>query len=233
MKDDPCIRAVLFDLDGTLIDTIADIAAAIEPLLAERGFSGHDLTAYKRFVGSGLRNALINALPPGHRLSQDDIDQMYLGLLENYRRAPYGHTKIYDGMEELLDMLGRKQVPTSILSNKIQDLTEIIVSQLLSGYTFTAVQGLSPEYPKKPDPASASAIAARMGVRADQVLLIGDSEVDYLTAQAAGMQVIIVSWGFRTRSQLLAQIPESVIADDPAQLQGRISSMLEPIAVSG
>lgn len=215
--------AVLFDMDGTLLDTIADIAAAVEPVLTRRGFPSHELEAYKRFVGSGLRNALINALPDSQKESPE-LDVMYQELMEEYAKAPSARTTIYEHVDTILDELARQSIPMSILSNKAHELTVPIVNDLLGRWKFTSVIGLSDAFPKKPDPRAALHCAASMGSPAESTVLVGDSEVDYQCALKAGMRPVIVTWGFRTRDALLKVVPSGLLVDTPGELLARLLS---------
>ena len=216
---------IIFDLDGTLIDTIADIAAAIQPILREKDYPAHRVVSYKRFVGSGLRNTLINALPADHGLSTEEIDQMYTRMLINYRAHPYDAAYPYDGIPRLLHYLDDAAIPKAILSNKVHDITHTIVDHLLGDFSFVSVQGLSDEFPRKPDPSSALSIAQKMGLSPSRIVLIGDSEVDFKTARAAGMYPIVVSWGFSPSEELCKNIPEECIVDDQRQLLELISTL--------
>ncbi len=218
MKRQTEVDGIIFDLDGTLLDTIADIAYAIEPVLASKGFEGHEIETYKEFVGHGLRNSLINALPLSHGLSEDEIEDLYTQMMRNYEASPYEHTSIYSGMDELLTWLQDRKVPVAILSNKDHALTQRIAAHRLEQFEFIQVQGLSVKYPGKPDPESAQAIAELMRCKPERLLFIGDSEVDFQTAVNAGMVPGIVSWGFRSIKELKRYVPESMIYDTPRQL---------------
>lgn len=215
--------AVLFDMDGTLLDTIADIAAAVEPVLTRRGFKSHQLDDYKKFVGRGLKNALINALPDTHTQSPE-LDVMYQELLDEYAKAPSARTTLYSHIDTILDELSRQSIPMSILSNKAHELTVPIVNDLLSRWQFVSVLGLSEAFEKKPDPQAALHCARSMGASAESTVLVGDSEVDYECALNARMRAVIVSWGFRTRAALLKTIPSDVIVDTPGELLARLLS---------
>lgn len=226
MPDEQTGKAVIFDLDGTLINTIADIAAAIHPILVRNGYPLHETSDYKRFVGSGLRQAMVNAFPADHGRSDEEIDSMYEELMAGYRSSPYACSSLYEGIEGILAALNESGVPNSILSNKEHSLVLTIVEHLLGEFRFTGVMGLSDRYEKKPDPGSALSLCVKMGCRAEDTILIGDSEVDYMTAEAAGMQPIIVSWGFRTKGELLDSIPEHRIVDTPQELEERLLTSL-------
>jgi phosphoglycolate phosphatase len=198
----PC-KAVLFDLDGTLLDTLEDLADATNAALAELGLPGHPLEAYKQFVGDGLENLVRRAM------QQERIDEERLARgIELTRREYAGRwaekTRPYAGIPELLDELRRRGIPMAVFSNKPDEFTRLCVTRLLSNWRFAAVQGATPELPRKPDPRGALAIAAQMGVTSANVLYLGDTNTDMQTAVAAGMFPVGALWGFRTAEELLA-----------------------------
>ncbi len=218
MKIQAEAQAVIFDLDGTLLNTIADIAQAIEPVLESRGYEGHPVEDYKDFVGHGLRNSLINALPADHGLSEKEIDLLYAQMMRNYGVNPYENTIAYPGIERLLKLLQEMAIPVAILSNKDHELTKRIVANRLGAFSFKKVQGLCDDFPGKPDPGSARFISGLIGIPCERVLFIGDSEVDYQVAVNAQMIPSIVSWGFRSSQELRKTVPYSLICETPGQL---------------
>jgi len=196
-------KAVLFDLDGTLLDTLEDLADATNAALAELGLPGHPLEAYKQFVGDGLENLVRRAM------RQEPIDEERLARgIELTRREYAGRwaekTRPYPGIPELLDELRRRGIPMAVLSNKPDEFTRLCVTRLLSNWRFAAVQGATPELPRKPDPRGARAIAAQLGMTPGEVLYLGDTNTDMRTAVAAGMFPVGALWGFRTAEELLA-----------------------------
>ena len=196
-------KAVLFDLDGTLLDTLKDLADATNAALAELGLPGHPLEAYKQFVGDGLENLVRRAM------RQEPLDEALLARGIELTRHEYAgrwaeKTRPYPGIPDLLDGLGRRGIPMAVFSNKPDEFTRLCVTRLLAGWHFLAVQGATPELPRKPDPRGALAIAARMGVAPREVLYLGDTNTDMQTAVAAGMFPVGALWGFRTADELLA-----------------------------
>lgn len=196
-------RAVIFDLDGTLLDTLEDIGRAANRVLAARGFPSHPVESYKNFVGDGAAVLFQRALPDGlghgelleHCLS--DFREDY-GQTWNVASAPY------PGIPELLNGLAGRGIRMSVFSNKPHAITDACVRGLLPGWKFEVVLGHKEGAPKKPDPSGALAIADRMGLRPDEFLYLGDTGTDMETARRAGMRPIGALWGFRTREELQA-----------------------------
>jgi len=196
-------KAVIFDLDGTLLDTIEDLADSMNEVLAGFGFPGHDLQAYKFFVGEGVEVLVRRALP-GESQSEELVQQ----CLKNYREA-YGKrwdqkTRPYDGVPEMLDALTGLRLPLAILSNKPHDLSRLVVAKLLPRWDFKRVFGARASVPKKPDPAGALEIAQELMISPEHFLYLGDTAIDMKTALAAGMFPVGALWGFRTAEELTA-----------------------------
>ncbi len=190
------MRGVIFDLDGTLVDSLGDIAAAMNRSLAARGFPTHPVDAYRTFIGEGVAKLAERALPPGKQEAKAALLQAYqadyaLNLLET--SAPY------PGIPELLDALSTRGIPMAVLSNKPDAPTRRIVETLLGRWRFQAVAGERPGVPRKPDPAAALELARAMDVAASAVAFVGDTLVDVFTARAAGMRPLGVLWGFRAQ----------------------------------
>ncbi len=188
------MHGVIFDLDGTLVDSLGDIAAAMNRTLAARGFPTHPLDAYRAFIGEGVRKLAERALPPGALSETTSLVAAYQAdyadhLLEN--SAPY------PGVPELLEALCSQGVPMSVLSNKPDAPTRQLVEALFGGWRFRGISGERPGVPRKPDPTAALELARDMDVPATQVSFIGDTLVDVACARAAGMRPLGVLWGFR------------------------------------
>jgi phosphoglycolate phosphatase len=203
--------AAIFDLDGTLLDTLAEIADSMNGVLARIGHPIHDLQAYRYLTGDGVVALITNALP------SDDRDEATLRragelLREEYLKNWGRKAKPYDGIPELLDALAAKRVSLNVLSNKMNEFTRMAVEQFLGRWTFDQVVGESPKFPRKPDPASALHIAERLGRPPSEVAYLGDTRTDMETAAAAGMYPVGALWGFRDKDELLASGARSVIA---------------------
>lgn len=208
--------ALVFDLDGTLIDSLRDISEAANASLVEQGFPDHALESYRRFVGDGVRVLFERALPADRR-DPELITRCAAGFATHYALGWNRHTQLYAGIAGLLDELSRRRVRLAVLSNKPHPFTCQCVRHFLSAWNFEVVAGQKEGIPKKPDPAGAVAVANELGVNPGQLALVGDSSVDMETARNAGLDAIGVSWGFRSREELW-QHGAQVVIDDPRQL---------------
>jgi len=195
-------RAVIFDLDGTLVDTIQDIGAAMNAVLRRHGHPVHDMETLKRMVGWGVRNLVAQALPP-ECSDPDTVSVLTAEMMEHYARFPVVDSAPYEGIPELLAGLRARGIPTAVLSNKPDLLSQKIVKKLFPEYTFHIIQGERPGVPKKPDPQSALAICTTLEVDPAEVLFMGDSAVDVETAHNAGLECAGASWGFRGAEELI------------------------------
>jgi phosphoglycolate phosphatase len=194
-------QAIIFDLDGTLLDTLADIAESVNRTLAEYHFPVHALDAYRFFIGDGWEMLVTRALPEAHR-SEQLIAECVTRSRKVYRENWNRQTRLYAGISELLDNLSKKQIPLAVLSNKPQDFMLKCVEFYLKKWRFKFLIGQSAHFPLKPDPASALEVARQIGLSPSAFLFVGDSAVDIETADAAGMQSVGVGWGFRGPQEL-------------------------------
>jgi phosphoglycolate phosphatase len=207
---------VIFDLDGTLVDTLEDIGDAMDRVLALEGAPGHTYEEYRYLIGHGIRTLVTEALPAELR-SDERVARCYERMIEDYGRNSLVKTRPYAGVPELVRALRAGGVPLAIHSNKSDALTRDIVAALLDLDDFVMVHGARPDAPLKPDPAVALAIAARFGLPPARVVYLGDSLVDMRTATAAGMIPVGASWGFRTRDELV-ESGADVVIDAPLDL---------------
>ena len=209
-------RAVIFDLDGALANTLEDIADNMNLVLSEMGFPTHGYDAYRFFVGDGLKNLVARSLP--ENAGTDDMLATCLDrMIAIYHLNFVNKTHLYNGIPELLDALSSKGVKMAVLSNKADPLTQKICAVLLKPWKFEIVIGATERFPRKPDPASALFIAEQMGVKPTDICYIGDSDVDMKTAIAAGFYPVGVSWGFRPKEELAENGAKRII-DDPVEL---------------
>ena len=193
--------AVIFDLDGTLVDTLEDIGDAMNRVLVAEGAPAHGYEDYRYLIGRGLLNLAEQALPADRR-DPATVGRCYERMIADYSANSLVKTRPYEGVPELLRGLRDAGVPLAVFSNKSHDLTLRIVQALLDQAHFVEVRGARPGAPLKPDPAVALDLAAGLGAAPRLVACVGDSSVDMQTAVAAGMPAVGVSWGFRTEAEL-------------------------------
>lgn len=201
------MKAVLFDLDGTILNTIGDINAAINKTLGTN-FSNEQC---KGFVGNGLRNAIKAAVQKAE-LKDIDIDEAFKQLIENYKQCPVKYTTPFPGVQAFFNEMEKRGIALGVFSNKEQELTQTVIHTCFPDNTFTMIVGMHGGYEPKPSGQAVLAFCEKAGCGLEQLLYVGDSEVDYRTAQTAGAEVRILTWGTRTREQLLASgVPEEVL----------------------
>jgi len=188
-------RAVVFDLDGTLIDSIGDIADALNATLATRGLPALPEDQIKQMVGAGVPELVRRGLS-AHGVDADDIEPFVRELVERYSAKPVACTRLYDGGAELLAGLAAREVKLAICTNKPQGITELVLEELGIKSHFGAVVGTTPDLPRKPDPAMLRAALDRLGVAAFDAIMIGDSASDVGAARALGVPIIVLRSGY-------------------------------------
>lgn len=203
-------QGVIFDLDGTLLNTLADLAEAMNSVLAQRGWQTHPKDAYCRFVGDGVAMLVRRALPEKQR-QEPVLTECVRAMREEYAKTWARTTKPYAGVEELLDRLGSRGIPLAVLSNKPHESTVEMVLHYFPHVPFCDVVGAKPEKPRKPDSKVALEIAESMNVAPENMLFLGDSSIDMQTAVTAGMIPLGAAWGFRGRDELLASGATSIL----------------------
>ncbi len=201
MSENKHSAACIFDLDGTLLDTIGDLADAANHVLQQQGFPVHSETDYMRMIGDGIRELVARMLPEDRR-DADSITLMVELLESRYQQCWNIRTRIYPGIVEMLEELSRCGATMAILSNKPHPFTVTMVEKFLGRWHFDPVWGAGFRFPRKPDPAAAFAIARHWNLDIASCIMVGDSEADVRTAKAAGMVSVAVGWGFRSRNSL-------------------------------
>lgn len=209
-------KAVIFDLDGTMLDTIGDIANPVNLVLSRYGFPTHDIEDFRSLIGNGISQLVYRALPSDVAESTS-YRKILNEVWEEYQLHLNKSTIPYDGIYSLLDSLTEKGIKLNILSNKADEFMDEVVGKFFSQWSFELVFGARHGIPLKPDPYSAFEIINEMELDASQCVFIGDSDVDMQTANNAGMYAVGAFWGFRTKEELLANGANLVI-DHPLEL---------------
>jgi phosphoglycolate phosphatase len=211
-------KAILFDLDGTLLDSLADIGNAVNQILSRRQFPNHPIEAYRHFVGDGARLLIVRALPPGQH-SESLIRACIEDFNKQYAKTWNVETKLYPGVSEMLDLVQHRGLKMAIFSNKPREFTQFCADAYLSDWNFEVVLGLEGAIPHKPDPTGALAIARQIGIAPSSFLYLGDTGVDMQTAYAAGMFPVGALWGFRSSKELTANGAKALV-NHPSEVIG-------------
>lgn len=197
-----CIRGIIFDLDGTLFDTIEDIANANNAMLQKHGFPIHPISNYIEWIGNGAGH-LVRMSLPSEQANDDEKSTLYIDeYKEEYKQNLIVKTAFYKGIPELLSFLNEKKIPLAVNTNKPHAQSLIIAEYFLKPYNFQLIQGQKNEVSRKPDPAGANIIAQHFGCDNSEIIYIGDSIVDVMTAKAAGMKMIAVEWGYGSSNEM-------------------------------
>ncbi len=203
---------VIFDLDGTLLDSLGGIAGAMNRTLERFGFPVHPAEAYQQLIGEGVQRLAERAMPPGTEAQRSELVRVYQ---EDYAENLFEQTELYPGIAEMLDGLVACGVPMAVLSNKPDAATKELMATLFGRWPFRGALGERAGIPRKPDPTAALELARLLDRPPEWVAFVGDTLVDVRTARAAGMRPVGVLWGFRTEEVRSAGIP---IAEAPEAL---------------
>lgn len=204
------IKGVIFDLDGTLANSIEDIADSMNQVLEENNFPTHDYATYKTFVGRGVRTLVEKSLPLENRDAKE-IEKNFDRMMQIYDENCIVKTCLYPGIKDLLDALSERGIKISVFSNKANELTQKVVKVLLADWKLEYVLGAGGDIPRKPDPKGAILISEKMGIDPSELMYIGDSGVDMATAQNSGMHAVGVLWGFRDMEELLTNGAQTIL----------------------
>ena len=209
-------KLAVFDLDGTLLDTIGDLAEACNYMLSLRGLGLHTREEYAKMVGNGILNLVKRALPEDRR-TDDYVADARLDFLDYYTSHIDCYTHPYDGIREVLHTLQDEGWCLAVASNKFDEGTQKLVHTIFPDIRFNAIYGNREGFPLKPDAALLQLIMEECNASADTTIMIGDSGVDIQTAKNAGVRSIGCSWGFRPRTELENHHAD-FIADTPEDL---------------
>ena len=196
-------KAVIFDLDGTLVDSLADLSDSVNLMLESYGFPTHEVEKYRYFVGNGSKKLMERTLPRDKAASAEFVEEALVKYKAIYKERLLEKTRPYNGVLELLEELKSRGIPLGVCTNKHNDAALTIVKILFAPGTFEEVLGDRPGFPKKPNPATPLEIASHLGVKPDEVAYLGDTSVDMETAVHAGFLPVGVLWGFRPEEELV------------------------------
>ena len=192
---------IIFDLDGTLLDTLEDLASACNYALKVSGFKTHNIKDYIRFVGNGRYKLIERIVPENYKKDKETINKV-LGLFDEYYEAHMiDMTKPYDGIIEMINELKQKNIKMAVVSNKPHEFAEVVVKKYF-GDLFEIAYGQRPNHPTKPDPKTVYEVIYSLDIKKDECIYVGDSDVDIHTAKNAGVKSIGVAWGFRGEKEL-------------------------------
>ena len=209
---------VIFDLDGTILDTLEDLADATNWVCARHGWPAHPLEAYKSFVGNGAGKLLERVTPPTVELTPELRKQLMAEFSARYTAHSSDKTHAYPGMPQVLSRLKAAGVRMAVLTNKPHEAARPVVERYYPG-VFDAVQGAVVGAPLKPDPTTLFALMEKLGAAKDETLFVGDSNVDIRTGKNAGLAACGVLWGFRTRQELEAEGADYIVDSAPALVE--------------
>lgn len=190
-------KLVIFDLDGTLLDTLDDLSAAVNYAMEQRGFPQHTREEYMKMVGHGARNLMSQALPLEHAHDDALIDAVLADFRSYYNAHIDVYTKPFPGIPQLLDRLHQKDIKLAVASNKFQEGTEHLIKEFFPDIPFVAILGNRPSNPLKPDPEVVEEILQKAGLSKADTIMVGDSDTDMETAVNGGIRGIAVGWGYR------------------------------------
>lgn len=203
-------KLVIFDLDGTLLNTIEDLGHAANYTLEKNGFATHTIASYRFFVGNGVRKLITRVIPEEHR-NDETINKLLKDFRSYYDKHNCDCTKPYEGIQELLADLSDQGIMLAVASNKYQEATEVIIHHYFPNINFIAVEGHREGVNVKPDPSIIFSILAQARVPKSDVLYVGDSGVDMETARRACVDSVGVTWGFRPEKELVEYYANNII----------------------
>ena len=215
-------KLAIFDLDGTLLNTIEDLGYAANHALQAHGYPTHSIASYPFFVGNGVRRLIERVLPEDAR-TEATIDRLLVTFKEYYNDHNTDYTKPYEGIPELLSLLSSRGVAIAVASNKYQAATEKLISHFFPTLSFIAVEGQKEGVPVKPDPSIVFEILAKSKTPKADTIYIGDSGVDMETARRACVDSVGVTWGFRPEKELVENHADTIV-NSPGDIEKLVFS---------
>jgi phosphoglycolate phosphatase len=213
-------KAVIFDMDGTLIDSLDDICYSMNHVLHQNNLPIHSKEIYKSFIGNGIENLVRKAIPE-HERSEERILYYLKQMKDYYSQHWMDRSSLFPGIAEMLTRMKKKGIKLALLSNKPDKAARIIGEKLLGSWNFDIIMGNRDEFPLKPDPSASLYIAGELGLQSNDIVFVGDSYVDMKTALHAGMYPLAVSWGY-SAADLLKNAGAAKIIDSPDELDAII-----------
>lgn len=220
------IKAVLFDLDGTLVNTLGDLALSANHVLEMHGHPTHPMDAYKKFVGNGNEVMMRRALPEDKREDREYVLKLRQEFYDYYKEHCADVSEVYDGIPELLETLKEDGILVSIVTNKAQTMTDVLVPKLMDKNIFSAIIGQRDGIPTKPEPRMPFLAMCEMDVNPDECLFVGDSSTDIETGLNCGNTPVGVLWGFRDRDELVGAGARYIVSS-PSQISEIIRNINE------
>ena len=219
-------EAVVWDLDGTLIDSAADLCRSLNRVLGELGHTSLDVQAVRPMIGNGVPKLVERAFKAvGRKLSATDLDVVVAIFMAHYSANPTAHTRLYPGVTEALETLAAAGVKQGLCTNKPEGVTRSILRQVKVDQYFSAVVGGDTTAARKPDPMPLQACIDTMGAAADRTIMIGDSAVDVGSARAVGIPIGLVAHGYRHTD--LASIDADFVVEDIASVTEILATQIE------
>jgi len=218
------VKAVLFDLDGTLVNSLCDLADSVNFALTEYGFPTHETEKFKYFIGDGMAKLIERVLPEDKR-DDETLNEVLDTFMDRYRSHFADKTVAYGGIAELVRALNKQGFKLAIISNKAQEMAVEVVDKVLSGLEFDIVCGKREGYPTKPDPTLTLEIIEELGLKSEECVFIGDSGMDMAVAKNAKVKSIGVLWGFREEKELRKNGADYIVSS-PDEILGVINNKI-------
>ena len=218
-------QLIIFDLDGTLLDTLDDLSATVNHVMEQRGFPQHTRDEYMKMVGHGARNLMSRALPVEHKDDEAMIDAVLADFRTYYNAHIDVYTKPFPGIPHLMESLHQKGIKLAVASNKFQEGTEHLIKEFFPNIPFVAVLGNRPNNPLKPDPEVVGEVLRKAGINKENAVMVGDSDTDMQTAANGGIEGVAVNWGYRNmrdwanQQKVFSLVQEPMVVDTVEELQ--------------
>ncbi|WP_428023192.1 HAD family hydrolase [Arcobacter sp.] len=216
------MKSLIFDLDGTLINSLLDIAISMNKVLEKHNYPSHKIEKYNYFVGDGALVLVKNAMP--YNSTEEEIQNVLKSFIEIYEQNTHNNTFAYEGIYEMLQKIEELNIKKAVLSNKPHKFTLKYMENLFNNFNFQEIHGQKIDVPKKPDPTMAIEIATKLNTNIEDMIFIGDTATDIKTAKNANMKSIGVSWGFRPIEELI-DAGADFIAQKPMDIVKYVSSL--------